>query len=68
MRDDSAKRNLIRAALSAPYLDREEERDLAVRWREQRDQVALDRIAVAHMRLVISMATKFRGFGVTRAP
>jgi len=64
MRDDSARRNLIRAALSAPYLNREEERDLAVRWRHQRDQDALNRIAVAHMRLVISMATKFRGFGL----
>ena len=64
MRDDQAKRSLIRAALSAPYLEREEERDLAVRWKEDKDQVALDRIAVSHMRLVISMATKFRGFGL----
>jgi RNA polymerase sigma-32 factor len=64
MRDDQAKRSLIRAALSAPYLDREEERDLAVRWKEDKDQEALDRIAVSHMRLVISMASKFRGFGL----
>src|SRR5207237_4320965 len=48
----------------APDLEREEERDLAVRWREQRDEEALNRIAIAHMRLVISMATKFRGFGL----
>jgi RNA polymerase sigma-32 factor len=64
MREDPAKRSLIRAALAAPYLDRDEERDLAVRWKEGRDQDALDRIAVSHMRLVISMATKFRGFGL----
>jgi len=64
MRDDLAKRSLIRAALSAPYLDREEEHDLAVRWKEDKDQDALNRIAVSHMRLVISMATKFRGFGL----
>ena len=64
MRDDLAKRSLIRAALAAPYLDRQEERDLAVRWKEDHDQDALNRIAVAHMRLVISMATKFRGFGL----
>src|SRR6185295_14364757 len=51
-------------ALSAPYLDRDEERDLAVRWKEDRDQKALHRITVAHMRLVISMASKFRGFGL----
>jgi RNA polymerase sigma-32 factor len=64
MRDDLAKRSLIRAALAAPYLDREEERDLAVRWKEDGDQEALNRIATAHMRLVISMAAKFRHFGL----
>jgi RNA polymerase sigma-32 factor len=64
MRDDLAKRSLIRAALAAPYLDREEERDLAVRWKEDGDQAALNRIATAHMRLVISMAAKFRHFGL----
>jgi RNA polymerase sigma-32 factor len=64
MRDDLAKRSLIRAALAAPYLDREEERDLAIRWKEDGDQEALSRIATAHMRLVISMAAKFRHFGL----
>jgi RNA polymerase sigma-32 factor len=64
MRDDLAKRSLIRAALAAPYLDREEERDLAIRWKEDGDQEALNRIATAHMRLVISMAAKFRHFGL----
>jgi RNA polymerase sigma-32 factor len=64
MRDDLAKRSLIRAALAAPYLDREEERDLAVRWKEDGDQDALNRIATAHVRLVISMAAKFRHFGL----
>ena len=64
MRDDSAKRSLIRAALAAPYLEREEERHLAVRWKEDHDQDALNRIATAHMRLVISMAVRFRHFGL----
>jgi RNA polymerase sigma-32 factor len=64
MRDDLAKRSMIRAALAAPYLGREEERDLALRWKEDRDEAALDRIAIAHMRLVISMATRFRHFGL----
>lgn len=61
-RGHSTKRSPIRAALPAPYLDRGEERDLAVRWRELCDQEALDRIAFAHMRLVISIAMKFRRF------
>ncbi len=64
MRDDLAGRSLIRAALSAPYLERGEEHDLAVRWKQNRDQEALHRITTAHMRLVISMAGKFRHFGL----
>ena len=61
---DDARRSLMRAALSAPYLERDEEHDLAVRWKEYRDQEALHRITIAHMRLVISMAGKFRHFGL----
>lgn len=63
--EESAKRNLIRAAMRAPYLSREEEHDLAVRWKEQGDQQALHQITTAHMRLVISMASKFRYFGLS---
>ena len=63
--EEQAKRNLIRAAMQAPYLEREEEHDLAVRWREHGDQQALHQITTAHMRLVISMATKFRYFGLS---
>ncbi|HDZ73531.1 RNA polymerase factor sigma-32 [Aurantimonas sp. C2-6-R+9] len=64
MKSQSAGRTLIRAAMSAPYLQREEEYDLAVRWKEQHDQEALHKITSAHMRLVISMASKFRHFGL----
>ena len=64
MKSQSARRTLIRAAMSAPYLQREEEYDLAVRWKENRDQEALHKITSAHMRLVISMASKFRHFGL----
>ncbi|GGD38439.1 RNA polymerase factor sigma-32 [Aureimonas glaciei] len=55
---------MIRAAMAAPYLQREEEYELAVRWKEDRDQDALHKITQAHMRLVISMASKFRHFGL----
>jgi RNA polymerase sigma-32 factor len=63
--EEAAKRNLIRAAMQAPYLDRDEEHDLAVRWRDKGDQQALHQITTAHMRLVISMAAKFRYFGLS---
>ncbi len=58
-------RTLVKAAMRAPYLEREEERDLAIRWKEKHDQQALHRITTSHMRLVISMASKFRHFGLS---
>lgn len=67
MSDGHARGPMIRAAMKAPYLEREEEHELALRWKDQRDQEALHRITTAHMRLVISMATKFRHFGLSMA-
>ena len=64
MRHERAGGNLMRAALDAPYLGREEEHDLALRWKEDGDQGALNRITTAHMRLAISMASRFRHFGL----
>ncbi|KQT47433.1 RNA polymerase subunit sigma-70 [Aureimonas sp. Leaf454] len=64
MKSQSARRTMIRAAMAAPYLQREEEYELAVKWKENQDQEALHKITSAHMRLVISMASKFRHFGL----
>jgi RNA polymerase sigma-32 factor len=64
MMQDSAGRNFVRAAMRAPYLQRDEEHDLACRWKEKHDQQALHRITLAHMRLVIAMAARFRTFGL----
>lgn len=65
MKSQSAGRLMIRAAMAAPYLQRDEEYQLAVRWKESPDQAALHRMTAAHMRLVISMAAKFRHFGLS---
>jgi len=64
MKAITANRQMVRAAMAAPYLEREEEHDLAVRWKDEKDQDALHRITMAHMRLVISMAAKFRNFAL----
>jgi RNA polymerase sigma-32 factor len=50
--------------MQAPYLERDEEHDLAVRWRDDKDQAALHRLTAAHMRLVIAVAARFRNFGL----
>lgn len=64
MTSTAADRTMIRHAMAAPYLSREEEMRLGTRWRGSDDQNALNQIVVAHMRLVISMAGKFRNFGL----
>ena len=64
MNSVSADRQMVRTAMAAPYLQRDEEHDLALAWRDKQDQTALHKITMAHMRLVISMAAKFRNFGL----
>ncbi len=60
-----ASSSMMKAAKAAPYLERTEEHDLAVRWKDLKDQQALHKITTAHMRLVISMAAKFRNYGLS---
>jgi RNA polymerase sigma-32 factor len=57
-------RELMKAAATAPFLEREEEKTLAVAWREKGDQLALHKLTAAHMRLVIAIAAKFRHYGL----
>ena len=60
-------RQFVRAAMSAPFLEREQEKQLAVRWRYDRDDDALHQLASAHMRLVIALASRFRHYGLPPA-
>lgn len=57
-------RQLAAAAKAAPFLDRDEERDLALRWKRRRDERALHQLTGAHMRLVIAMSLRFRHYGL----
>ncbi|HEY8383353.1 MAG TPA: RNA polymerase factor sigma-32 [Microvirga sp.] len=61
------RRRFVRAAMNAPFLEREEERALAVLWKENRDEAALHRLTSAHMRLVIALAARFRHYGLPMA-
>lgn len=62
--DDRNHRRFVKAAMDAPFLDRDDEHALARRWREGRDETALHALTQAHMRLVISMAGRFRHYGL----
>ncbi len=64
MNSVQADKQFIKRAMAAPYLERQEEHDLAVRWKDNNDQNARNQIAMSHMRLVIAMASKFKGFGL----
>jgi RNA polymerase sigma-32 factor len=57
-------RQMIAAAMAAPFLEHDEERSLARRWREDNDEAALHELTRAHMRLVIAIAMRFRHYGL----
>lgn len=61
------RRKFVKAAMDAPFLTREDEHELAMRWRHQHDEEALHRLAAAHMRLVIALAARFRHYGLPMA-
>ena len=64
---DDIGRRMISAAMSAPYLRRDDERALAERWRDARDEQALSTLTRAHMRLVVAMAARYRRYGLPMA-
>jgi RNA polymerase sigma-32 factor len=45
-------------------LSRERERELALRWKSDRDPVAADELVKAHLRYVVATAIKFRRYGI----
>ncbi len=64
---DAADRRFVRQAMSTPMLARDHEAMLAARWRDQGDERALHELTGAYMRLVISMASRFRRYGLPMA-
>jgi RNA polymerase sigma-32 factor len=64
---NGVRRQFVKAAMAAPFLERGEEHALAVRWKDQRDEGALHQLASAHMRLVIAIAARFRHYGLPMA-
>ena len=59
-----ADRRFVKTAMSAPMLEASHEHDLARRWREDQDDRALHELITAYMRLVVSMAGRFRNYGL----
>jgi RNA polymerase sigma-32 factor len=55
---------LTRQAMKAELLDAETEASLARAWRDARDAAALHRLVQAYMRLAISVAARYRRYGM----
>jgi RNA polymerase sigma-32 factor len=54
----------IRTAMDEPLLERNHELDLARRWKDRRDEKALHELVRSYTRLVVSIAAKFRNYGL----
>jgi len=54
----------MRTAMRAPLLDAVREHELALRWRDHRDERALHELITAYVRLVVAMAARFRHYGL----
>lgn len=59
---DLGDRRYIAAAMRAPMLEREYEAELGRRWRDEKDEQALDELVESHIRLVVRIASGFRGY------
>jgi RNA polymerase sigma-32 factor len=61
---DRGNQRFISTLMQAPLLEQEHEYELSRRWREDRDERALDELVVSHGRLVVRIAWRFRGSGL----
>ena len=61
---ERSDRRYIAAAMEAPFLDRDYEQELGRRWREHKDQVALNELIESHARLVVRIASRYRSSAI----
>ena len=59
-----ANMDYIRTSMNTPLLEKEHEFNLARRWRDDKDERALHELVQSYTRLVISVASRFRNYGL----
>ncbi len=64
---DGGLSRYFREVWSFPILEKEEEQDLAFRWRDDGDTEAAHKLVTSHLRLVAKIAMKYRGYGLPMA-
>jgi RNA polymerase sigma-32 factor len=57
----------VAAIKDTPLLGKDEEFELAIRWKENGDRKALDKLVKSHLRLVAKIATGYSGYGLSQA-
>ena len=60
---DPSSAKFVAMALKAPRLSREKEHQLVVAWKDKQDSRAADRLAKSHLRSVVFLALKYKGYG-----
>lgn len=64
MIEDSGLSGYLRKVWNFPLLTPDEERALAIRWRNERDLEAADQLVTSHLRLVAKIALGYRGYSL----
>ena len=59
-----ANKRFIKSAMEVPLLEKDREQNLARAWREQGDEKALHKLVTPYARLAISMAFKYKSYGL----
>ena len=61
---ERSDRRYIATTMEAPYLEREYEQELGRRWREEKDETALNELIESHARLVVRIASRYRSSSI----
>jgi len=64
---EGADRRYLSTVMTSAMLSEEEELDLARRWRDKGEQVAMHKLTSAYLRLVVATASRFRHYGLPMA-
>jgi RNA polymerase sigma-32 factor len=59
-----ANKNFIKIAMAEPLLEKSNEQELARAWRDKGDEKALHKLVTPYARLAISMAFKYKSYGL----
>ena len=57
-------KKFLNSSKKQPYLNKEDEKLLIKKWQLEKDSTSLNKIVLSHLRLIISIANKFKNYGL----